>query len=99
MRTLILSLAFSIGLTSAPAFAVQMEDLPAAIKAFVAEEAPEASPEKQDDIASCIMGAFADLTAAELESILAQDDFEDTLDALVETYPEREDTIENCEET
>jgi hypothetical protein len=44
-----------------------------------------------------LLAAFDGIEADQL-AILDQEDFEDSLDALVEAYPDREDMIEACEE-
>ncbi len=96
MRHLLLACAFS-GLASA-AVASSDDALPAAVSAFVAEEVDGATAERQDAIAACILTAFDGVPGEVIASVLAQDDFEDGLDLLIETYPEREQIIESCEE-
>ena len=96
MRYLVLACAFA-GLASA-ALASTDDLLPAAVSAFVDEEMENATPERKDAIAACILAAFDGVSDEVLASVLAQDDFEDSLDVLVETYPEREQNLESCEE-
>ncbi len=96
MHRLILALTVSAAIS--PALAATSDDLAAAASAFVVEEVEGASPARQEAIAACIVSAFDGLDDATVETMLAEDDFEDSLDALVKAYPEREDTIETCEE-
>lgn len=95
MRRMLFTLTLGV-MTAAPAAAITVEDLPDAIRGFVAEEVPDASGDAQDAMVSCVAGQFGDLGAAELQAILDQDDFEDTLDALVIAYPDRENAIKAC---
>ena len=44
----------------------------------------------------CLLAQFEGLDAAEKEILLDQEDFEDTLDALVMAHPETEDALEDC---
>ena len=93
-----LALALALSAFVSPALAATSDDLAAAASAFVAEEVEGASPARQEAIAACIVSAFDGLDDATVKTMLGEDDFEDSLDALIEAYPEREDTIETCEE-
>ena len=83
-----------------PGLALAQDDIDTRIRqeavAFVAVEAEGASAEQQAAIVDCVMGQFAGLSEADKTAILAADDFEDSLDALVGIAPEREDALENC---
>ena len=93
-----LALALALSAFVSPALAATGDDLAAAASAFVAEEVEGASQAQQEAIAACLVSAFDGLDDATVETLLAEDDFEDSLDALIEAHPEREDTIETCEE-
>ena len=96
MRSLVLSVAMMAAVPGA--FAAGRVELPAMIDAFVAEEVEGAGPERREAIAACLLAAFDGIETDQLASILDQEDFEDSLDALVKAYPDREDMIEACEE-
>lgn len=64
--------------------------------AFVADEADGASPAERETMVACLLAEFAGLDDAEKEELLAEDDFEDSLDALIMAHPETEDALENC---
>lgn len=96
MRKLVL--AVTMMTAASAAVAAGRVELPAMIDAFVAEEVEDAGPERREAIAACLLAAFDGIGADPLASILDQEDFEDSLDALVEAYPDREDMIEACEE-
>ena len=63
---------------------------------FVADEAGKASAIDQAAMVDCLLAQFEGLDAAEKEILLDQEDFEDTLDALVMAHPETEDALEDC---
>lgn len=89
--TLLLSLA-----TAAQAQSEVDKRLTAEATRFVAEEAKDATKAQQAAMVDCILEQFAGLDDAAKNSILAEDDFEDSLDTLVETYPDTEDALEGC---
>ena len=95
MRIIVLTLGLGAFALS-PASAITPEELPEAIEDFVSDEASDASPAAQEAMVACIADQFSDLDEAELQMFLDQDDFEDTLDALVIAYPESENAIEAC---
>ncbi|MCP4382972.1 MAG: hypothetical protein GY798_16385 [Hyphomicrobiales bacterium] len=93
MRILI-SVAF--GLMTTVGAVAESSDLQAAAIGFVAEEAGDASASQQAAMVECILAGFDGLDDAEIATILAEDDFEDSLDALVMAHPETEDALEVC---
>ena len=70
--------------------------LAAEATSFVDTEAPDASAAQKKAMVDCIMLQFAGLDDDEKNAMLAEDDFEDSLDTLVETYPDVEDALEGC---
>ncbi|MBN9022692.1 MAG: hypothetical protein J0H08_11490 [Rhizobiales bacterium] len=90
--------ALTLAIFAAPALAATSTDLGSAAAAFVAAEVEGASPERQEAIVACLVGAFDGLDDATVATMLAAEDFEDSLDLLVEAHPEREAHIETCEE-
>ncbi len=96
MRTLCLALAMTAAASTA--FAAGRADLPEIAAAFVAEEVEGANPERQAAIAQCLISAFDGISDRELESMLDEDDFEDSLDVLLDAYPDREMIVEECED-
>lgn len=68
------------------------------IATFVAEEVEDAGAARQEAITDCLLAAFDGVSDAELQVFLAEEDFEDSLDALVKAYPEREEALEVCED-
>jgi hypothetical protein len=96
MRHLILACAFST-LASA-AWASPHDELPAALSAFVDEEIENATPERKEAIAACLLTAFDGVSDEVVTAALAEDDFEDGLGVLVGAHPEREQILESCEE-
>jgi hypothetical protein len=83
---------------SAPAFAEDDADSGLADKAraFVIDEAGVSDGEARDVMVECIVAALGVFNADEQARILAEDDFEDSLDAAVMMRPEIEDTVEDC---
>lgn len=96
MRTFCLALAITAAASAA--FAAGRADLPEIVAAFVAAEVEGATPERQAAISQCLISAFDGIGDQELESMLVEDDFEDSLDVLLDTYPEREAIVEECED-
>jgi len=96
MRTF--SLALTITVAASAAFAAGRSDLPEIVAGFVAEEVEGATPERQAAISQCLISAFDGIGDQELESMLDEDDFEDSLDVLLEAYPDREAIVEECED-
>lgn len=93
-----LLLALTVAALGSPALAATSDDLADAAAAFVAEEVADASADRQQAIAACLVEGFDGLSEEAVATMLAEDDFEDSLDLLVETHPEREAHIETCEE-
>ncbi len=93
-----LVLALAVPALISPAFAATSDDLAAAATAFIAEEVAEAPADRQQAIAACLVEAFDGLSDETVATMLAEDDFEDSLDLLIKAYPEREEHIETCEE-
>jgi hypothetical protein len=96
MRTLCLALVLTAAASAA--FAAGRPELPGIVAGFVAEEVEGATPERQKVIAACLFSAFDGIGDQELAGMLAEDDFEDSLDVLIEAYPDREAIVETCED-
>lgn len=96
MRTVCLALA--IAAVAPAAFGAGRSELPGIAAAFVAEEVEGATPERQVAISQCLISAFDGIGDQELESMLDEDDFEDSLDVLIAAYPDREAIVEECED-
>lgn len=81
------------------AHAQSRADLPDIAAAFVEQERGDADPDRKAAIAACLISAFDGIGDEELAPMLAyEDDFEESLDALLAVYPEREAIIEVCED-
>jgi hypothetical protein len=91
-------LALAITAAASATFAAGRSELPGIAAAFVAEEVEGAPPERQAAISQCLISAFDGIGDQELESMLDEDDFEDSLDVLIEAYPDREAIVEECED-
>jgi hypothetical protein len=96
MRTFCLALAMTAAASAA--FAAGRPELPGIVAGFVAEEVEGATPERKEIIAQCLISAFNGIGDQALESMLDEDDFEDSLDVLIDTYPDREAIVERCED-
>lgn len=96
MRTICLALAMTAAASAA--LAAGRPELPEIVAGFVAEEVEGATPERQAVIAQCLISAFDGIGDQELESMLDEDDFEDSLDVLLDAYPDREAIVERCED-
>ena len=96
MRTFCLALAMTAAASAA--LAAGRPELPGIVAGFVAEEVEGATPERQKIIAECLISAFDGIGGQALESMLDEDDFEDSLDVLIEAYPDREAIVERCED-
>ena len=96
MRMLCLALALTAAASAASA--AGRTELPEIVAGFVAAEVEGASPERQEAITDCLISAFDGVEDQELEAMLAEDDLDDSLDILLETYPEREAVVERCED-
>jgi hypothetical protein len=96
MRTLCLALAMTAAASAA--LAAGRPELPGIVAAFVAEEVEGATPERQAAISQCLISAFDGIGDRELELMLDEADFEDSLDVLLDAYPEREMIVEECED-
>jgi hypothetical protein len=97
MRVFCLALALTAA-ASSTTLAAGRPELPGIAAAFVAEEVEGASPERQRVIAECLISAFDGIGDQELEVMLGEEDFEESLDVLIETYPDREAIVERCED-
>lgn len=93
MRILI---GLALGLMTTVSVLAADPRLEAAATAFVAEEAGNASASEQAAMVTCLLAGFDGLGDDEIATILAEDDFEDSLDVLVITHPETEDALEAC---
>jgi hypothetical protein len=96
MRTVCLALAITAAASAA--FAAGRSELPGIVAGFVAAEVEGATPERQAAISQCLISAFDGIGDQELESMLDEVDFEDSLDVLLEGYPDREAIVEECED-
>jgi hypothetical protein len=96
MRTFCLALALTAAASAG--FAAGRPELPEIVAGFVAEEVQGAPPGRQEAIAQCLISAFDGIGDQELALMLAEDDFEDSLDVLLEAYPDREAIVERCED-
>lgn len=80
------------------AHAAPRDDLASLVSGFVTAERGDAEPARKANIEACLISAYHGIGDDELTGMLAQDDFEDSIDALLDAYPDREEIIEVCED-
>jgi hypothetical protein len=95
----ILPLILSTAVAITVAHAQSRADLPDLVDAFVEQERGDADAERKAAIAECLISAFDGIGDEELTPMLDQEgDFEESIDALLKVYPDREAIIEICED-
>ena len=97
LRVLLLILFTAVAVTAA--HAQSRADLPGLVDAFVEQERGDADADRKAAISECLISAFDGIGDEELTAMLNQEgDFEESIDALLEVYPDREAIIEVCED-
>lgn len=95
----VLSLVLFTAVAITAAHAQGRADLPGLAAEFVEQERTSADADRKAAITACLISAFDGISDEELAPMLAREgDFEESIDALLSVYPEREAIIEVCED-
>jgi hypothetical protein len=95
----VLSLILSTVVAVSAAHALSRADLPDLVDAFVEQERGDADADRKSAISACLISAFDGIGDEQLAAMLDQEgDFEESLEALLVVYPDREAIIEICED-
>ena len=95
----VLSLVLSTAVAVSAAHALSRTDLPDLVDAFVEQERGDADAGRKSAISECLISAFEGIGDEQLAAMLDQEgDFEESIEALLEVYPDREAIIEICED-